>query len=158
MYVCSLLSPYPRSLSRFDIFLDNQIIILKVVTTKSIVKAQLNTHTFHIATVITSYKFKEIERKSCVVIQLCQVFKERANWSKEQHKIIWSLATNSSDVSKEMMQFPIKSVLWSVLSIPKENNVQFAEDYVQPLNFLVLKRYQRSVRSSCHLAHFLQDT
>ena len=51
--------------------MDNQVIILKGVTRKSMVEVQLNTHTFYNATVTTSYKFKEIERKSCAVIQLC---------------------------------------------------------------------------------------
>ena len=104
--------PLHRSLSRHGInmalnFLNNQVIILKVVTTKSIVKTQLNTHTVHSGTVTTSYKFKEIQRKSCVVIQLYLSTHtrslRRANWSKEQQKIIWFFATNSSNVSKEMM-------------------------------------------------------
>ena len=43
------------------IFLDNLVIILKVVTRKSIVKTQINTYRFHSATVTTSYKFKEIQ-------------------------------------------------------------------------------------------------
>ena len=51
------------------------LIILKVVTMKSTIKMQLNTHVFHnptvLATVTTSCKSKEIQRKSCVVIQLC---------------------------------------------------------------------------------------
>ena len=62
---------------------------LKVVTTKSIVKAQLNKHMFHNATVTTSCKFKEIKRKSCVVIQLCLSILccDSVMSFKEQHKI-----------------------------------------------------------------------
>ena len=59
MYVCSFFTDrcLDLILTLHKIFLDNQIILLKVVIRKSIVKMQLNTHN---AIVTTSFKFIEI--------------------------------------------------------------------------------------------------